>query len=394
MKRLLFVGASCFLIVFCIFTNSIVVKADEATWYEDLPTASTAEELFGTHRFSTEGRTTDIKIPTVTNSDTDRSTLATPSNANILEELIASDYAVSIPYNGRSEFVDVIAKIDEDTYVDVTSVVTWESEDYEIAYADDGRIIANNQGTTVITASLAGVDISIDVVVEDYIDLEAEIERLNSLYPDSPRATSTYAITNNERDNIIARGKEMLNVSWVPAKDLEGWRKQHIFKKGVQVTGIPYTQNSQKNASGFLASLSAGDFYDSVTLNNKVMPRYGNDCSGFLSFSWNISRNTTYDFTTGINTENNIEASGWKQIDGSWYYFLPQNHRMSTGWQQIDGVWYYLNPDNGAMHEGWLLYQNDWYYLKSGSGAMAANESIVIDGKTYHFNSSGVCTNP
>lgn len=276
-----------------------------------------------------------------------------------------------------------------------------------------------------------------------------------------------------------------------------GWKQQNVFKQGVQVTGIPYTQNIQKNASGFLASLSAGDFYNPVTISNKVMPRYGNDCSGFLSFSWNIPRKTTADFAAGINNgtyaqvgsyekntetpnktslkqsynylkrgdglvyringdghallvsgidsdnervyvyeqtppktktstytyqeladgyykpftqsstdgwykingywfyyENNIEASGWKQIDGSWYYFLPQNHRMSTGWQQIEGVWYYLNPDNGAMHEGWLLYQNDWYYLKPGSGAMAANESIVIDGKTYQFNSSGVCTNP
>ena len=67
---------------------------------------------------------------------------------------------------------------------------------------------------------------------------------------------------------------------------------------------------------------------------------------------------------------------------------------MATAWQQVGGVWYYLNPDSGAMHEGWLLYNNDWYYLKSGSGAMASNESLVIDGKTYHFNSSGVCTNP
>lgn len=212
MKRLLFAGASCLLMAFFIFTSSIVVKADEATWYEELPTASTAEELFGTHRFSTESEMAEIKIPEATNSNADRTTLATPSNANILE-LIASDYAVSIPCNGRSEYVDIIAKINEDTYVDVTSVVTWESEAAEIAYAYDGRIMAINQGITVIKASLAGVDISIDVVVEDYIDLEAEIDRLNSLYPDSPGATSTYTITNDERDNIISRGKEMLNVS-------------------------------------------------------------------------------------------------------------------------------------------------------------------------------------
>lgn len=461
--------------------------------------------------FSTEGKSPKVTLPEITSeSNTNNILLATPSQAtpsqatdsekyeaNALEELIASDTSVSIPYNGRSEFIEIIAKINDDTYVDVTSVVDWESENNDIAYAYNGRILARDQGATTVKASLVGLDVLIDVEVEDYIDLEAEVERLNRLYPDSPGSISTYAITQEERDEIISRGKEMLNLEWTPSKDLVGWKGQHTFPAGKKVIGIPYTQNQQKNASGFLASLSATDFYKTVTINGKDMPRYGNDCSGFLSFSWGISRQTTLAFTNGIkngtyaqvgsysasaekpnqsdlknsynylkrgdglvyriddsghallvavpdpenevvhvyeqtppqttiNTwtyadlarggykpftksstdgwykidgywyyyENDIEASGWKQIDGYWYYFLPENHRMATDWQLIDGVWYYFNPDNGAMHEGWLLYNDDWYYLKSGSGAMASNESLVIDGKTYHFDSSGVCTNP
>ncbi len=504
MKKLLFAVTGCFLMAFCSITNPVVVKADEAVWYEDLPTASTAEELFGTHIFSTENNPTKIRLSKITEPNNNE-LLATPSQATrsqdsdiaILEELIASDTSVSIPYNGRSKFIDIIAKIDDDTYVNVTSVVDWESEDNGIAYAYNGRILARDEGITTVKASLANVNVLIDVVVEDYIDLEAEIERLNSLYPDSPGGVSTYAITHDERDAIISRGKEMLSVSWVPTQNLVGWRGNYTFLKGEKVIGIPYTQNKQKNAAGFLAVLSASDFYNTVTVNGKKMPQYGNDCSGFLSFAWDISRQTTYDFTQGIkngtyaqvgsysastetpnqsdlkssynylkrgdglvcridnnghallvsvpdpqnelvhvyeqtppqttiNTwtyqelaeggykpftqsstdgwykingywyyyENDTEASGWKQIDGYWYYFLPESHRMATAWQQVGGVWYYLNPDSGAMHEGWLLYNNDWYYLKSGSGAMASNESLVIDGKTYHFNSSGVCTNP
>jgi len=92
--------------------------------------------------------------------------------------------------------------------------------------------------------------------------------------------------------------------------------------------------------------------------------------------------------------EDNKQVSGWRKIDGKWYYFLPENHRMAAAWQQVDGVWYYLNPKNGAMHEGWLLYGNDWYYLKPGSGAMVFSESFIVDGKTYYFDSSGVCMNP
>lgn len=194
MKKLLFVCTGCFLMAFCSITNSIAAKADETVWYEDLPTASTAEELFGTHVFAAECNSPEIKLPEMTESNADSALQATPSQAapardsdtNVLEELIASDTFVSIPYNGRSKFVDIVAKIDDNTYVNVTSVVDWESEDNDVAYADNGRILARGQGSTTVKASLAGFDVLIDVEVENYIDLEAEIERLNNLYPDSP----------------------------------------------------------------------------------------------------------------------------------------------------------------------------------------------------------------
>mgnify|MGYP000704023573 FL=1 len=203
--------------------------------------------------FSTEGKSPKVTLPEITSeSNTNNILLATPSQAtpsqatdsekyeaNALEELIASDTSVSIPYNGRSEFIEIIAKINDDTYVDVTSVVDWESENNDIAYAYNGRILARDQGATTVKASLAGLDVLIDVEVEDYIDLEAEVERLNRLYPDSPGSISTYAITQEERDEIISRGKEMLNLEWTPSKDLVGWKGQHTFPAGKKVIGIP-----------------------------------------------------------------------------------------------------------------------------------------------------------
>lgn len=166
----LLLAAGCFLAAISGTGDINTAKTDETPWYQGLPTASTAEELFGTHVFSTEGGDYELKIPETTESDT-----------KILEELIVSDPDVRIPYNGRSEFVEIIAKVDGDTYVDVTSVVDWESEDYEIAYAYNGRIMAKNQGSTTITASLGGKAVSIDVAVENYMDLEGEIERLNNM---------------------------------------------------------------------------------------------------------------------------------------------------------------------------------------------------------------------
>lgn len=124
--------------------------AEETAWYRDLPTASTAEELFGTHQFATE-RNTEIILS---------------ENEITFEELIVSENSVSIPYQGRSAFVDIIAKIDDHTYADVTSVVDWHSEDNEVAHAYDGRITAKGQGNTTVKASLAGMDVVIGVTVE------------------------------------------------------------------------------------------------------------------------------------------------------------------------------------------------------------------------------------
>ena len=55
---------------------------------------------------------------------------------------------------------------------------------------------------------------------------------------------------------------------------------------------------------------------------------------------------------------------------------MDSNGFMATGWQQLE--W------NGAL---------SWYYFES-SGALCSNCSKEINGKTYHFDSSGVCTNP
>ena len=84
-------------------------------------------------------------------------------------------------------------------------------------------------------------------------------------------------------------------------------------------------------------------------------------------------------------------ATGWQKINDVWYYFQSSG-AMVTGWQRINDLWYYFQS-SGAMHTGWLLDGGNWYYLQGG-GVMAANTSLTLGGKVYHFNASGVCTNP
>ena len=70
-------------------------------------------------------------------------------------------------------------------------------------------------------------------------------------------------------------------------------------------------------------------------------------------------------------TEQTPCAAGWLK-DGCWYYYSSSG-KLLKGWQQL----------------GWSGGTN-WFYFKS-DGCMLANTTQKIDGKSYHFNSNGVC---
>ncbi|WP_252229964.1 cell wall-binding protein [Clostridium sp. ZBS15] len=84
-------------------------------------------------------------------------------------------------------------------------------------------------------------------------------------------------------------------------------------------------------------------------------------------------------------TEANSYSTGWKQIDGFWYYF-DDNGYMKTGWLQNGGKWYYLVP-SGIMKIGWLKDGSKWYYLDD-SGAMLTGK-VSVGGTIYEFSNAG-----
>ena len=130
-------------------------------------------------------------------------------------------------------------------------------------------------------------------------------------------------------------------------------------------------------------------------------------------------------------------ATGWKQIDGKWYYFngwggmyndgiwwiddkpyafeksgamkanqwhgetytwegttytdwfyMGADGAAKTGWFKVGNDWYYANDSGWMWSDCWLEDGDNMYYLKK-SGAMAENEWIQDSGIWYYFKGSG-----
>ena len=85
------------------------------------------------------------------------------------------------------------------------------------------------------------------------------------------------------------------------------------------------------------------------------------------------------------------KATGWLNLNGTWYYLDPATGVMATGWVNVNGTWYYLNPVSdgyrGAMKTGWVNVSGTWYYLNA-SGAMLTGW-INDNGTWYYCNASG-----
>ena len=120
--------------------------------------------------------------------------------------------------------------------------------------------------------------------------------------------------------------------------------------------------------------------------------------------------------------EHNKPVTNWKKIQGKWYYFNKDGHRLSNttfdgyvfnkdgvmaenGWNFINGKWYFANSSGKISQNKWEKIGGAWYYfdkdgimlsnttfdnyLLTKSGAMATNGWAKIDQNWYYATSSG-----
>lgn len=120
--------------------------------------------------------------------------------------------------------------------------------------------------------------------------------------------------------------------------------------------------------------------------------------------------------------EHNKPVTNWKKIQGKWYYFNKDGHRLSNttfdgyvfnkdgvmaenGWNFINGKWYFASSSGKISQNKWEKIADSWYYfakdgimlsnttfdsyLLTKSGAMATNGWAKIDQNWYYATSSG-----
>ena len=83
---------------------------------------------------------------------------------------------------------------------------------------------------------------------------------------------------------------------------------------------------------------------------------------------------------------NNKAVTGWKQLDGKWYFFNAEGVSQKW-WVKDNGTWYYLNG-SGEMQTGWLQDNGTWYYLEA-SGALKVSQWFKVNGKWYYVDATG-----
>lgn len=108
------------------------------------------------------------------------------------------------------------------------------------------------------------------------------------------------------QQRMLDRAKAMTEVKWVPKYNLIDKKGFYVFRKGKTYYGVPYSMDSYQVTSpkDFLSKISG----------SKVI--YGNDCSGFVSAAWGISRQTTFTLYNAVKDGRKIDGKFICQI--SW----------------------------------------------------------------------------
>lgn len=149
-----------------------------------------------------------------------------------------------------------------------------------------------------------------------------------------------------DRNEVLNRAKEMTQVKWTPKYDLFDKYGHYIFKKGNTYYGIPYSMD-------YYQTSSINDFLHKIN-NSKII--YGNDCSGFISICWGVSRQTTLSLLHAVKYHNKIDGKNVIQI--SWNDLKPGDTLLVDNGKGEGHIMMYINTNPKNSNELNVYEQN------------------------------------
>lgn len=78
----------------------------------------------------------------------------------------------------------------------------------------------------------------------------------------------------------------------------------------------------------------------------------------------------------------------WRKENGIWYYFRGWGAALNNGWSKIGNDWYWFNSDCKMGSDQWLQQGNDWYYLRDWGGRLH-DQWYKVGNDWYYFGSDG-----
>lgn len=148
------------------------------------------------------------------------------------------------------------------------------------------------------------------------------------------------------RDEAINRAKAMVEVKWTPKYNLVDKTTSYVFQKGKTYYGIPYSRDSYQITS-------SNDFLKKI---EKGKTLYGNDCSGFLSAVWGITRQTTLSFYNAVKQNKKVDGNSVAEI--SWNDIMPGDAILMDDGKGNGHVMLYIGKDSKDSDKIYVYEQN------------------------------------
>ena len=144
--------------------------------------------------------------------------------------------------------------------------------------------------------------------------------------------------------------------------------------------GNYYVGSNGKMAIGWTKIDGSYYYFDSngAKVKNKWIDQYFLKSDGIMATNEWVCNGKYYVGSNGA------YKTGWLELNEGWYFLTPAGAKKS-GWISYNGKSYYTDINSGLMYENqWL---NDTYYFKNG-GQMVTGWKL-IDGSYYYFLSNG-----